>query len=305
MNASLSIVLALSASAAIIGAHLVQRGLLAHRYRQAIDRRLEGFAGDSSHETLGELGPIEAAIASVARLSLLVSKDLQAQARLIRAAGIFAPGAVDRFLALRVVLAAIAAVSGFMLGTMADYPPVVVAALMAVLVPAGYACPAFLLQYLAAKRRKRITRELPLFLDSVKLLLQTGAGLELALRQTARMETAAIPELRRTLEYLLQDLDLGKSYDLAFERWVEKAAVPGAEEFAGLALQSIKHGSELTPMLEQFIEDLIEQRLAMARELAGKRSVSLTVVMVAFFLPPLIMIIAAPAVVEIVRVFLQ
>jgi tight adherence protein C len=298
---SLAIIFALSASAALLGTRLVQQGLMAQRHRRTVGRRLDGFAGEPIYEPLGELGPFETAIRRMAQLSLSISKDLETQARLVRAAGIFANGAVYRFLALRIALSTIGLLAALIYSTTAGCSPIVAAALTAAVVPAGYGGPIYVLRYLAGRRRKRISRELPLFLDSVKLLIQTGASLELALRQITRIETAAIPELRRTLDDLLQDLDQGKSYELALERWAEKAAVPGATEFAGLALQSIKYGTELSPMLEQFISDLIEQRLAMARELAGKRSVSMTVVMVAFFLPPLMAIIGAPAVVDIVR----
>lgn len=298
---SLAVIFALSATAALLGSRLVQQGLMVERHRRAVGRRVASFAGEPVYEPFGELGPFDTAIRWMARLSLLISKDLEAQARLVRAAGRFANAAVYRFLALRMALATVGAVVALTCSATTGCSPVIAAALTAVLVSAGYGGPAYVLRYLAGRRRKKISRELPLFLDSVKLLIQTGASLELALRQVTRIETAAMPELRRTLEILLQDLDQGKSYDLALERWAERAAVPGAMEFASLALQSIKYGTELSPMLEQFIADLIEQRLAMARELAGKRSVSMTVVMVAFFLPPLMAIIGAPAVVDIVR----
>ena len=301
INLALFAILTLSASAALVGTRLVRAGIVAQKYRRDVNRRLDGFAGETALEPIGELGLFDSIVGRIAKLSLSISNDLEAQARLVRAAGIFSNGAINQFLALRVVLSGIGAGAALTFSTTGAGSPVVAAALTAVLVSAGYGGPTFVLRYLAAKRCRKISHELPLFLDSVKLLLQTGVSLELTLRQIAHMETAAVPELRRTLDFFLQDLDQGKSYDLAFERWVEKAAVAGAKEFAGLALQSIKYGTELTPMLEQFIVDLIEQRLAKARELAGKRSVSMTVVKIAFFLPPLLAIIGAPAVVDIAR----
>jgi tight adherence protein C len=305
MNILLAIVLTLSVCLALVGARVVQTGVASYRHRRAVDQRIAMFATATADDTDEKRGRFESAVLGLARLSLLFSKDLQAQARQIRAAGFFAHGAVNRFLALRISLSVIGIVLGPTLSSAVGCPPALAAAFSCALVFAGYSGPALFLRYVGHLRRNRIFRELPLFLDSVKLLLQNGASLELALRQLARMEIAGIPEIRRTMAYLLEDLDQGKSYDVAFERWVEKLAIPEAEEFAGLMLQSIMHGTELTPMLEQFIQDQIQQRLALAREMAGKRSVYLTIIMVAFFLPPLLAIIGAPAVMDIANTILN
>jgi len=305
MSVSLVIVVALSTSAALVGMRILQKGMVAHRHTRAVDRRLAMLASESNTESLQELSAFEIAVRGLARLSLLISRDLPSQSRLIREAGIFAHGAVRRYLALRIALPAVVAPICLAFSTTVGLPPERAAVFTAGLVLIGYFGPALVLRRLAGLRRRRVFCELPFFLDSVKLLLQSGASLELALRQIARMDTAAIPEIRRTLPYLLEDLDQGKSYDLAFDRWVEKLAAPDAEELVGLMLQSVRHGTELTPMLEQFIQEQIERRLANARETAGKRSVSLTVIMVAFFLPPLMAIMGAPAVIDIARTILR
>jgi len=245
------------------------------------------------------------AIAGLARISLLLSRKSRIQIRLVREAGLFAHGTVNRFLALRIVLPAFLAVLSIAFCTSFACPPIPATAITGCLVLVGYYGPVLVLRSLGRRRRRLVFRELPFFLDSVILLLQTGASLELALRKIAGMDTAAIPEIRRTLPYFLEDLDQGKSYDVAFDRWVEKLAAPDAEELAGLMGQSIRHGTELIPMLEQFIQDQVEQRLANAREVAGRRSVLLTVIMIAFFLPPVMVIISAPAVIDIARTIIH
>lgn len=298
-------VIILSASGAVVGAGVVQKGFANHRRTQTVNRRLALLAPSSPGEGIQAMGGSDRLIRRLARLSLVISRDLQSHARLIRGAGMFGHGAIYGFLALRVVLPPVGGLLALTGSAIAGSSPVVTAALTLCLVLSGYFGPALVLRYRGRQRRKRIARELPLFLDSVKLLLQTGASLELTLRHISRMESAAIPEIRRTVSYFLEDLDQGKSYDVSFDRWVEKLAVPDAEEFAGLMRQSIRHGTELTPMLQQFIQDQIHRQLSVAREAAGKRSVWLTVIMVAFFLPPLMMVITAPAIVEIGRSILK
>lgn len=298
-------VLLCCASAAAVGVRVLHDGVLAHRQVRLVERRMAALVGRPVESEAEEQGAFDTAVRELARLSLWISRDLQTQSRRVREAGMFAHGAVNRFLALRLVLPAVGVVIAPAIGLAAGLPPMMVVALTLAAVVSGHMGPVLVLRLLGHVRTKRVFRELPFFLDSVKLLLQTGASLELSLRQIARMDIAAIPEIRRTLSYFLEDLDQGKSYDLAFERWAEKLAAPDAEELAGLMLQSLMHGTELTPMLEQFVQEQIERRLTMAREVAGKRSVSMTVVMVAFFLPPLVVIIGAPAAVDIARTILE
>jgi tight adherence protein C len=296
-----AVIMLLSLSAAVLGTGLVQKSLVAQKNRNAVDRRLASFASKPVDTQLQDMGTLETVIRRLAAVTLLISRNPQTQARLVREAGIFGHGAVYQFLASRAALAIVGLILGPAIGAIAGRSALETTTFALGLGFAGYFGPALIVGYLARRRRTRVFREMPLFLDSVKLLLQTGASLELALRHVTRMETGAIPEIRRTLLYFLEDLDQGKSYEIAFDRWVEKLAIPEAEEFAGLMVQSIRHGTELSPMLEQFIQDQIQRRLAKAREAAGKRSVSLTVIMVTFFLPPLMMIIGAPAIVEIAR----
>lgn len=301
MDATLVIVLLLCASAAIFGVYIAQNGYAVLRERRSVERRLASFASEDAAHFWPESGATEGLLLKLARLSLLISGKRNAQARLVREGGFFSHGAVTRFLALRLGLAIFGLMLGVSTGAIAGRTAVEMGALTIGLMLAGYFGPVFVLIRRRRLRRKRVFREMPLFLDSVKLILQSGASVELTLRQIARMDAGAMPEIRRTLVYLLEDLDQGRSYDVAFSRWIEKLAIPEAEEVAGLMLQSTRHGTELTPPLEQFIQDQIQRRFAVARETAGKRSVSLTVVMVAFFLPPLVAIIVAPAAIDIVR----
>lgn len=299
------LVLVMCTLSAVLGACLLQRGVVVQRQVRAVDRRLSALVRVAAAERIKERGSLETLVRTLARISLLISKDLRSQSRMIREAGFLGHGAVNRILAVKVLLPLAGGLCGLAVCVIAGWPPILDALFTASLVVGGYFGPVVMLRWLRNGRRRRISRELPLFLDSVKLLVQTGASLELALRYIGRMDTTAIPEIRRTLPYFLEDLDQGKSYDVAFERWVEKLGTTDIEELAGLMLQSIKHGTELTPMLEHFIQNQIERRLATARELAGKRSVSLTVVMVSFFLPTLMVIIGAPAVVDIARTILR
>ena len=48
INLALFAILTLSASAALVGTRLVRAGIVAQKYRRDVNRRLDGFAGETA-----------------------------------------------------------------------------------------------------------------------------------------------------------------------------------------------------------------------------------------------------------------
>ena len=88
---------------------------------------------------------------------------------------------------------------------------------------------------------------------------------------------------------------MGAPYDTALEKWGQRIGLEESRELAAMFKQSLVHGTELSSSLRRFANDLSERRLMSARESVGKKSAQLTVVMVMFFLPALIILLGGPA----------
>ena len=243
----------------------------------------------------------EAIIRTINRLSLALSNDLHLMTVIVQVAGFSDQRTVYLFIAIRAVLTVLLALLAAAISAFLAMPVIYFALITVAAAGVGYLGPTYALRIVASRRRRRIARELPLFLDSLGLLLQSGASIEIALRHIARMETAIIPEIQKSLRLLEEDLDQGKAYAASFERWGARLSIPDARDVVGLLLQSLQYGGEILPLLKQLVNEIIERRLSDARLAAGKRSVFLTLIMVAFFLPPLVLIISGPAVTSIVR----
>ena len=241
------------------------------------------------------------AIRILRRVSGALTRDIGAMSRLVQAAGVFNAHAVYAFLAARILLTLLAGMTALVVSAAVGTTPIYAALAITTATGAGFLLPTYLLRYRANRRRRKIKRELPLFLDSLKLLLQSGVSVEIALRHIARMEVAIIPEIQKSLRSLEEDLDQGRDYPVTFERWANRLSLPEAREVVGILMQSLQFGGETVPMLGTLVGELIERRLSDARLVAGKRSVVLTLAMVVFFLPPLILIVIGPAVTGIIR----
>jgi tight adherence protein C len=98
---------------------------------------------------------------------------------------------------------------------------------------------------------------------------------------------------------LVDDLHKGMAYEAALDRWADRMNVNGARELASLFRQTILHGTELGPALKAFVAEFSEKRISKARDVVGKKTTQMTVVMIFFLMPALMIVIAGPAVVSV------
>ncbi len=146
----------------------------------------------------------------------------------------------------------------------------------------------------ASARLRTITAEFPFLLDLMLMMLESGISLDQCFRAVARDESNAAPQLTRSIEALVVDLDRGMSYEGALDRWAARLRVVGAQELSSLFQQSLFQGIELSPALREFVREFTDRRVASAREAMGRAGVQMTVVMMLFFMPALFIVIGAP-----------
>jgi len=148
----------------------------------------------------------------------------------------------------------------------------------------------------AAKRERRLTAEFPFLLDLMLMMLESGVSLDQCFRSIARDERATVPHHARLVIALVEDLDRGHDYQVAFDRWAARVGVFGAKELATLFRQSLFQGMELVPALREFIIEFSQRRVARAREAIGKITVKMVILMLIFFMPALFVVLAGPPV---------
>jgi tight adherence protein C len=145
-------------------------------------------------------------------------------------------------------------------------------------------------------RAREIRRELPYVLDLVLMVLDSGVNIDQALHHVAgqigRTAPVTAAQMRRTLD----EIDEGLPYDQALDRLAQRLAIGEGRDFAGLLKMNLFQGGELGPPLRRLRADIDDARLAAAREQIGQKSVLLTMVMLAFFMPVLMVALAGPAV---------
>jgi tight adherence protein C len=147
-------------------------------------------------------------------------------------------------------------------------------------------------------RQRAIRRELPYVLDLLLMVLESGVSVDQALHHVGGQIAQVAPISSSILTRYIADTEEGMPYDKALDRLAQRLAISEGRDFVGLLKQNLFQGGELSQPLHRLAADIGETRLAQAREQMGRKSVQLTMVMLAFFMPVLFIALAGPAVSE-------
>jgi tight adherence protein C len=282
----LALVVLLVVLSGLTGLALVLRFLQAEQAGQRL-RRTVGAPGEAARRDTGRWNWLRA----LGRRLLGSGQAAEETARTLRLAGFWSPDAAAIFAGLRLVLS-LAACLGFWVLMQNNSRAVAYAAL------AGLAFAVLMTRLLkghAEGRAARMRAELPSFIGLVVLGLEGGAGVEHAMRFAADQSGAPTPALSPALGAMTRDLDGGMPHDAALARLSELAPVDELRLCTDLVRQSLRFGTELIVPLRALAVEFGEQRLARGRENVGSATVKMTVVMVATFLPALLVLLGAPA----------
>jgi tight adherence protein C len=158
-----------------------------------------------------------------------------------------------------------------------------------------------LTKVIVKSRRERALSELFFSIDLLIIFLESGQSLVQSLHSLADVGQASMPLTTKEHRKLVADLSRGLAYEKAFSAWATRIGTDEAQDLAAFFTQALVHGVELGPQLRRFADEMMARRLINARESVGMKSARLTVVMIVFFLPAILLLLAGPPVVAILR----
>jgi tight adherence protein C len=256
------------------------------------DIRSESAAGDISDEGIfGRLTPALAAQLPEPQ------KERRQFELMLRQAGLYRPNAADTFNALRFVLLAVPLLAAGVWCIFADSSQTVpvlvigaVAAALLTIVPRLYV-------YLRRRRRMRRIREgLPDTIDMLGMCVSGGLALGESLEQVARRLTN-YPECAEELMLLKRQAELG-NLKRALADFANRVALPETNQLAALLLRGSHLGTELVGSLSIQADHLRVARRQAATARANKMPVKLIFPVMFCFAPAAIILLTAPAVVQ-------
>jgi tight adherence protein C len=171
--------------------------------------------------------------------------------------------------------------------------------LMLVVGPAAsFLAPDAWLGRLAARRARRIRRELPALLDLLRVTVEAGLSLPAALAAVGRRSPGP---LAREWRALARDSELGVPLSEALERSLRRFPLPETHAFAAALGRALRHGA---PLAETLAAQARDARCALRRrvqEEAARAGPKIQLVVALLLVPSVLLLVAAGLVAALVE----
>lgn len=223
----------------------------------------------------------------------------------LRMAGYRGQGPVVTFLAVRILAPfAMFGVSLFYIFVVIqpDIPAPLRLLIAASLGMLGWYAPALYVGNKVQKRQDAIRHAWPDTLDLLLICVESGMGIDSALRRVAKEIGAESKEMAAELEILLAELSYLPERRKAYENLAARTGLDGVKSATTTLMQAEKYGTQIGLSLRVLARESRDTRLSEAEEKAAALPPKLTVPMILFFLPVLFVVIITPAVIQIMRV---
>ncbi len=167
----------------------------------------------------------------------------------------------------------------------------------------GLLLPSLVRTRAAASRQARMRAEVPLLIHTLVLLFESGLSTRQAFSSLIREGRGVLDELGIEIELMLRQIEAGAETADALTRTAEALDVPDLTTVLSLLRQVERYGGEVKEPLLDTLEVIEDRREMELREKVNLISGRMTVVMVLFFFPALIIFVAGPAWVSLIAAF--
>lgn len=159
---------------------------------------------------------------------------------------------------------------------------------------AGYLLPPRVLGWLAERRKKAMGDEMLAVLHLLRMLFDAGLSLEHALRVISEQGLELAPNLASEFGVALTRINAGQERGDALEEMAAPLEVPELSDIVAILKQSTRYGGSLRESLTRFASLIEDRRMTSLREYVNKLSAKMTVVMIVFMFPALMLFLAGP-----------
>lgn len=167
----------------------------------------------------------------------------------------------------------------------------------------GLLLPRIVLDRLVARRQRAIERSLPDALDLLVICTNAGLGLNAALQRVAEELAMVAPELADELRLTSQEMQVSSDTVTVLERMADRIKIEPVDSLVSTLIQSRQYGTAITQALRVLARSERTARLMRLEEQAAKLAVKITIPMMIFILPTVLIVGAGPAVLSLMDFF--
>lgn len=219
-------------------------------------------------------------------------------------AGYRNPNAPGIFTAVRLAVTAILPIVVTPIGmSLLDLSTTYALGLLVILACIGYFVPSMLLDSQISSRQKKLLAAFPDSLDLLVSSVEAGLALDSAFRRVANELKSAAPELSGEYQMVTYEVNAGVARTDAFRHLADRTGLDDVKGLVNMLVQAEKFGTSIANALRVHSDMMREKRMAMAEEKAARVSPTLTVLMILFLMPALVVILIGPAAINIMKIF--
>jgi tight adherence protein C len=167
----------------------------------------------------------------------------------------------------------------------------------------GWSCPEVILSRLAKRRRVRLETGMPDALDLLVICAEAGLSLDHAIEQVGNVLHSSSPEVAKEFTATAAEMRVLPVRTKALENLAERTGLASLKSIVVTLNQSIQFGTSLAESLRILAAEMRAERLGRFEERAARLPVLLTIPLMAFVLPSLMIVIGTPLVLRIFSTF--
>ncbi len=169
---------------------------------------------------------------------------------------------------------------------------------------AGLLAPRGILDNRTNARKTEIENEFPDTLDLMVVCVESGLGLEGAFVRVGNETAESHPRISKEFAMVSYELQAGRTRAEALRHMAERTQVDMIASFVALLIQTDALGGSIAATLRTYSAEMRQHRMLRAEEKAMRLPVLLTIPLVLFILPVIMMAVMLPPVIDGIRSFL-
>jgi tight adherence protein C len=288
---------------ATIALVMTLRGLAARALEQRVASFTRPFADQGPEPDTSPIGTIRRLLFWIGemvrgRTRFYSERDIVALEGMIASAGFRPRGVLPVLQGVKVVLAVAIPSAALLYSQAAGFPTSGKLLLVFIAIPIGLLGPEFIVTLMRRPYLAALRRGVPDTLDLLVVCSESGMGLDSALEHVSLEIAHSNPAMALALGKLLDDMRVRPDRRDAFRNFAERTAVEGARRVSSMLAQSIRYGTPLSQALRTVALDLRRERMVALEAKAVRLPVLLTLPLILFIMPTLIIVLTGPAMLQ-------
>ena len=154
---------------------------------------------------------------------------------------------------------------------------------------------------MARQRVDAIRQAFPDTLDLMVICAEAGLTVDATMQRVSRELAGSFPQMADEMSLLGIELNFMSDRRTAFQNFATRIPLPTANAVATTLIQTEKYGTPLASALRVLSAEFRHERMMQAEAKAARLPVLMTIPMMVFLIPPIFVILIAPAACQLIE----